>query len=1360
MSYYTLNVKPQSVKVNGDQPPQRREVTLYDHHQTWLVNTNEIRHEVNSATARASANTIVYRNENGNFSANQISTLNFVIGTIEPNATPSDSPVSLTANGITLESPAVLAVNAAAQFSNTVLFSADSNITMDGTMVSNGLSTFNGDIFANGLISLSPSSTFEVHGLSTFTADVAINADLNLTGDINQTGNFNLTGDSIISGNLDLGEDLIVRGSLTVLGDESILNVQNLVVEDKNIVINTNDVFNNTFDSGIFIQKGTIQDAGYIKVASNNEAQFKLKPPTGNELTLEMPRGDVTLRLDADFASDQALLTTNDVAFRSLLLDTSFSRHNDTPSVTQTNDLLATGKGFLSSPWIYTNAVESSDNLTSTDTTGIFLGAGTKTRMHQVSLETNGESRLFVNEIGQIGFGTNNPHQVVDVQHSAPVFQISTDNYAQSSTLALTDFSGSFEKNGFYVQFDANTGSTILENTNKSLSSSITISVGGYQENSNIVISTTDTEFNTDLNINGSVHLNDHLNIKDILKTTNTTVIVQKDVDVSGNITTNSDVMLNGTEPFLIIGTQNNIEKMGRSGVHVEEETPVISLSTTNANYRHGSIINFNDAVHQEHWSTGTSNNGSEFSIGRNASAQNTPEFGLDEFFGNTLLRLNNQNQADFNLEATNSTPALIINTRSNGIHLKLGEQTTPNSMPRDTSSYTQNDASSTVMWHGGATSTGDLSYFPNGNVQGSFGNFRFSQGNGTVNTTTPNAKVGADQFYAKTAIGINQTTIDADTNLQVFDTTKTISKFHTTNQTLLLELDDSTDTIKADLRSGAKFSTTLVDETNQNTHQLLETASNHNVKLYTTEGTGSGLTSKFDTTLAEIYTTDNNTAVMNLETAANQLKISTENVVLGSGDNQAVFVDFGKNDVDDVMVFRQMISGSPNGVAAFRNNEIALTVDDVFIVANSGNATLHVKTPTSSTNSRIEFNEPDDTVGMRIEYNPSAQDSHIAAMSSDSNAHLHFYTNGTDERFLIGRNGDFGFNCIYSDIASTDMVRFKAETSVKNKISFEALANSDAWFHFDHDGSDSSRVRRGAVIDGYGRTSRFYLNANNSGVENPNWHSQAAGYGATSNVSKSNLFVAVEGSDGFRLFSTNSSAVTDDLDTAATDEIFFANKDEILMKPDVEILNGFSVKNKIDVGSIITTKVVIDADHTNEIFRMDDNVNRWVWKHSGQTTGVYWNYASGTYSFTNSMASGAENTNNQYVFVKSGTPKAAVDLDTGTFRCSGDLIADGDVIGYSTSDKNFKDNVAVIDGALEKIEKIRGVEFDWNEKQSKYAGHDVGVIAQEVEEVLPEAVRKNSDGVYQVNYEKLVPLLIESIKELKTEIEILKGRG
>lgn len=89
-----------------------------------------------------------------------------------------------------------------------------------------------------------------------------------------------------------------------------------------------------------------------------------------------------------------------------------------------------------------------------------------------------------------------------------------------------------------------------------------------------------------------------------------------------------------------------------------------------------------------------------------------------------------------------------------------------------------------------------------------------------------------------------------------------------------------------------------------------------------------------------------------------------------------------------------------------------------------------------------------------------------------------------------------------------------------------------------------------------------------------------------------------------------------------------------------------------------------------------------------------------------------------------------------------------GDVIAYFTSDVTLKDNITKIDSALDKVKKISGVNFKWK-PESSYEGDDVGVLAQEIEEVLPSAVTTRSNGKKAVMYDKIIPLLIEAIKEL-----------
>ena len=88
-----------------------------------------------------------------------------------------------------------------------------------------------------------------------------------------------------------------------------------------------------------------------------------------------------------------------------------------------------------------------------------------------------------------------------------------------------------------------------------------------------------------------------------------------------------------------------------------------------------------------------------------------------------------------------------------------------------------------------------------------------------------------------------------------------------------------------------------------------------------------------------------------------------------------------------------------------------------------------------------------------------------------------------------------------------------------------------------------------------------------------------------------------------------------------------------------------------------------------------------------------------------------------------------------------------------STSDINLKENIITFDNALNIVSELRGVKFDWKESHSP----SIGVIAQELEEVLPELV--TTTDIKQVNYNGIIGVLIEAIKELKTEVETLKDQ-
>ena len=100
-----------------------------------------------------------------------------------------------------------------------------------------------------------------------------------------------------------------------------------------------------------------------------------------------------------------------------------------------------------------------------------------------------------------------------------------------------------------------------------------------------------------------------------------------------------------------------------------------------------------------------------------------------------------------------------------------------------------------------------------------------------------------------------------------------------------------------------------------------------------------------------------------------------------------------------------------------------------------------------------------------------------------------------------------------------------------------------------------------------------------------------------------------------------------------------------------------------------------------------------------------------------------------------------------------------GDVVAYATSDERLKDNIQLISNPTEKVNQLRGVEFDWKDGMPKAGQHDYGVIAQDVQKVLPELVKESHTGYLSVDYDKIIGLLIEVVKEQEKRIKELENK-
>ena len=130
-------------------------------------------------------------------------------------------------------------------------------------------------------------------------------------------------------------------------------------------------------------------------------------------------------------------------------------------------------------------------------------------------------------------------------------------------------------------------------------------------------------------------------------------------------------------------------------------------------------------------------------------------------------------------------------------------------------------------------------------------------------------------------------------------------------------------------------------------------------------------------------------------------------------------------------------------------------------------------------------------------------------------------------------------------------------------------------------------------------------------------------------------------------------------------------------------------------------------------------------------------------------------------------------DATASTSKTTGALIVDGgagiagalnvggDVVAYASSDERLKDNIELISNPIEKVQSLKGVTWDWNDNADELQQSlpNVGVIAQDVEKVLPELVTDRDNGYKGVDYAKLTGLLIEAIKEQQKEIDSLKEK-
>ena len=222
---------------------------------------------------------------------------------------------------------------------------------------------------------------------------------------------------------------------------------------------------------------------------------------------------------------------------------------------------------------------------------------------------------------------------------------------------------------------------------------------------------------------------------------------------------------------------------------------------------------------------------------------------------------------------------------------------------------------------------------------------------------------------------------------------------------------------------------------------------------------------------------------------------------------------------------------------------------------------------------------------------------------------------------------------------------------------------------------------------------------------------------------------------------------------------------------------NNFNINNISAVGvgtAIPSSKVHVYANAASDADLYVQNIDT----TSGSQASLYLDAGAVNVDLFASVTGGAgrlqTSTNHPFTFGTNATERIRISVNGGfsvgtvADPGSGSIYATGNVTAYYSSDRRLKTNISVIENALDKLSKINGVTFDWTDEHISKSGgedsyfmrkHDVGVIAQEVQEVLPEVVAEREDGTLAVKYDRIIPLLIEAIKEQGKKIAELESK-
>ena len=246
--------------------------------------------------------------------------------------------------------------------------------------------------------------------------------------------------------------------------------------------------------------------------------------------------------------------------------------------------------------------------------------------------------------------------------------------------------------------------------------------------------------------------------------------------------------------------------------------------------------------------------------------------------------------------------------------------------------------------------------------------------------------------------------------------------------------------------------------------------------------------------------------------------------------------------------------------------------------------------------------------------------------------------------------------------------------------------------------------------------------------------------------------------SDGTKLDGIESSATADQTDAEIRAAVEAASDSNVFTDADHTKLNGIEASATADQTNA-EIKAAVEAASDSNTFTDADHTKLDGIEASADVTDTTNVTAAGALMDSECSSLASVKAINQGLTTTSGVQFDALGIGTATPGTTGVLRATNDIVAFYSSDERLKDNIEVIPNCLGRLKDIKGVEFDWNDKQSVYQGHDIGVIAQDIEKIAPSLVTDRDNGFKAVKYEKLTAILIQAVKELAAKVEELENK-